>query len=128
LLLRPLIVGLARRAAIEESLRRKAGETSDLYNRAPCGYHSLDSEGQFVRINDTALSWLGYERAELLGKPFRDLLVPEDQAEFDARFPAFCRPGGEVRDVELRLVRKDGSLLPVLLSSGAVTAEDGTFL
>src|SRR5262249_37447664 len=60
--------------------------------------------------------------------PFREMLAPDSRAEFDVRFPVFCRPGGEVRDLELRLVRKDGSLLPVLLSSDAVTADDGTFL
>lgn len=120
-LLRPLLAEMA-------VLRWQAVETSDLYNRAPCGYHSLDAQGRFVRINDTALAWLGHSREELLGRHFRDLLAPANRADFDARFPIFCRPGGEVRDLELRLVRKDGSLLPVLLSSVAVTAEDGTFL
>jgi hypothetical protein len=40
-------------------IRQAADEIHDLYNRAPCGYHSLDTHGTFVRINDTELSWLG---------------------------------------------------------------------
>ena len=41
-----------RRAAETE---RSVAEIRDLYNHAPCGYHSLDREGVFVRINDTEL-------------------------------------------------------------------------
>ena len=37
----------------EEALQRQADEIQDLYNRAPCGYHSLDATGRYVEINDT---------------------------------------------------------------------------
>lgn len=50
-----------------EQLAQANGELSDLYDRAPCGYHSLDAEGRFVRVNDTELAWLGYTREEVLG-------------------------------------------------------------
>ncbi len=47
---------------LEQRIAERAAELSDLYNNAPCGYHSLDSEGYYVRINDTELTWLGYSR------------------------------------------------------------------
>ncbi|MDE2585343.1 MAG: GAF domain-containing protein, partial [Betaproteobacteria bacterium] len=37
-----------------------AAEVEDLYNHAPCGYHSVDASGVLQRINDTELGWLGY--------------------------------------------------------------------
>ena len=49
-------------------IRQAADEIHDLYNHAPCGYHSVDKDGIFVRINDTELSWLGYTREEVIGK------------------------------------------------------------
>ncbi len=52
----------------EEALQRSADEIRDLYNHAPCGYHSLDEDGVFVRINDTELEWLGYAREDVIGK------------------------------------------------------------
>lgn len=44
-----------------EIYTRKKNEPAmeDLYNHAPCGYHSLDKGGFILRINDTELQWLG---------------------------------------------------------------------
>ncbi len=54
----------------QEKLRKSAEEISDLYNNAPCGYHSLNGQGVLIRINDTELRWLGYCREEVLGQKF----------------------------------------------------------
>ena len=35
----------------------------DLYENAPCGFHSIDTQGTFIRMNATELNWLGYARA-----------------------------------------------------------------
>src|SRR5262245_46858407 len=127
LLLRPLERDLAERAQTEEDARRRASEVEQLYNRAPCGYHSLDAGARVVRINDTALSWLGYQRDEVLGRPFADFLPPAGRQLFAERFNAFRRRGW-VRDAELHLVKKDGTALPVLLSAVAVYDEAGRFV
>ena len=70
-----LSIRAKQRAAEAEA---SAEEVRDLYNHAPCGYHSLDKESVFVRINDTECEWLGYTREELVGKlKFADLLTAE---------------------------------------------------
>ena len=53
---------ITERKRIESELREHTKELEDLYNNAPCGYHSLDANGIFVRINDTELQWLGYSQ------------------------------------------------------------------
>jgi diguanylate cyclase (GGDEF)-like protein/PAS domain S-box-containing protein len=109
-------------------LRDYADELSDLYERAPCGYHSLDADGVFVRINDTELSWLGYAREEVVGVlHLRELLTPESQAVFDALFPVY-KARGWLRDVELEMRRKDGSILPVSASSTVVHDAEGGYV
>ncbi len=35
-------------------------ELQQLYDLAPCGYHSLDLDGVYLRINQTELKMLGY--------------------------------------------------------------------
>ncbi len=123
-----LIRDITERKHAEQTRQMFAEEIHDLYNRAPCGYHSLDPEGTFLQINDTELQWLGYTREELVGrKQFSDLLTPESQRTFAANFPLF-RQRGWVNDVEFDLVRKDGTLLPVLLNATAVTSPAGEFL
>ncbi|MEW6159555.1 MAG: response regulator [Verrucomicrobiota bacterium] len=118
---------LERRTQAAE-LRRLADELSDLYNHSPCGYHSLDEQGVFVRVNDTELKWLGYSRDELVGhKRFLELLTPASVALFRANFPEF-KARGWVRDLEFELMRKDGSILPVLLNASAVYDSQGRFV
>jgi diguanylate cyclase (GGDEF)-like protein/PAS domain S-box-containing protein len=112
----------------EEERRKASEEIEDLYNNAPCGYHSLDKDGIFVRINDTELSWLGYSREELIGKHrFEDLITPASLDLFSSSFAEF-KVRGWVRDLEFEMVRKDGTVLPVLLSSTALKDPSGGFL
>lgn len=110
------------------ALRQQADEIHDLYNRAPCGYHSLDADGRIIAVNDTELRWLGYSREELVGRMrFADLLTPASREFFAENFPRFKRQGATV-DLEYELICKDGTLLPVVLSAAAVYDEAGRYV
>ena len=63
-----------------------------------------------MRINATELAWLGYERAEIIGRKLFDLLTHPSQEVFRKNFP-ILKERGELRDVEIELVRKDGTVL-----------------
>ena len=116
------------RQRAEAELTKQTKLVHDLYNKAPCGYHSLDPEGRFVRINDTELVWLGYSREEVVGRmSFADLLTAESQQRFRQNFPGFVERD-EVYDLEYQMIRKDGTVFPVLLSATAVRDEAGNFL
>jgi PAS domain S-box-containing protein len=125
--LRPLQRDLDRRNQTTGEVRRHADEVEELYNQAPCGYHSLDAEGRFVHINDTALAWLGYRRDEVLGRSVRDFLTPAGQRLFDAHFEEF-KARGWARDLEQQLLRKDGTVLYALLSTVARRDEQGRYV
>lgn len=100
----------------------------ELYNTAPCAYHSLDRDGRFIRINDTELKWLGYKREEVLGKmKFSDVITPESSKKFTINFPLFL-VSGHMHDLEFEFIRKDGTIFPGLLSSMAVKDRDGNFM
>jgi len=119
---------MIERQRADEALHRSANEIRDLYNHAPCGYHSLDKDGILVQVNDTELSWLGYTREDVTGKiKFSDLLTPESGRNFQENFPKF-KEEGVARDVEYDMVRKDGTMLPVLLSATAITDSAGNYL
>jgi PAS domain S-box-containing protein len=112
----------------EEKLRSSLAEISDLYENAPCGYHSLDPDGVIIRINDTELTWLGFTREEVVGKKkFSDLITDEGREVFHERFPRF-KEEKRVADTEFEMVCKDGTRLPVLVSATAVTDDDGNFV
>ncbi|HEX6019233.1 MAG TPA: PAS domain-containing protein [Burkholderiaceae bacterium] len=110
------------------TLRNLADEMNDLYQNAPCGYHSTDPDGVVLQINDTELRWLGYQREEVVRRMcLTDLLPPQSRAEFESAFEALKR-GARVRDLQIEMRRRDGSAFPILLSATAVTDGRGQFL
>jgi len=126
--LRGTMQDITERKATEAALRRSAAEIRDLYNHAPCGYHSLDKDGVFVQINDTELDWLGYTRDEVIGKlKFSDFLAPGSVPMFGVAFQQLASEGS-VRDIEYDMIRKDGSVMPAMASATAITDADGNYL
>lgn len=112
---------------LEESIRIRTAELADLYNNAPCGYHSVDKNGIIVQINNTELRWLGYERDEIVEKAgFFDLITPESLHVFKENFPKF-KERGWMSDLEFDMVRKDGSVFSVLLAATAIYDANGDF-
>jgi two-component system, cell cycle sensor histidine kinase and response regulator CckA len=103
-------------------------EFQQLYDEAPCGYHSLDANGVFVRINQTGLTMLGYSSEELIGhKTFFEILTTASQQIFTNNFSLF-KQRGYVRDLEFQIIRKDNSIFLVSLSSTAIKDANGNYL
>ncbi len=119
---------ITERKHAEEEQQKAMDEINDLYNKAPCGYHSLDNNGFFVRINDTELSWLGYSREEVIGKKrFFEVLTDKSKKIFLENYSDF-KEKGWVRDREYEMVRKDSSIIPVLLNATTIRDISGNFL
>jgi PAS domain S-box-containing protein len=110
----------------EGALKRYADRLADLYNGAPCGFHSLDPNGVFVQINDTELKWHGLAREKVMGRiKFADLLTPESGKTFQESYAQFKESGWIIRNLELEIARKEGGNLTVLLNANAILdAED----
>lgn len=116
------------RRCAEQALKETTNTLNDLYHNAPCGYHSLDENGLFLRINDTELSWLGYTREEVIGKlNWHDVVAPEYIEELKKNFNLFKREG-TVRNLEYEILRKDGSRFRCLLSATALYDNQGQFV
>jgi PAS domain S-box-containing protein len=118
---------IIERQKIEVSLQQSNAQFEDLYNNAPCGYHSLDKNGKFIQINDTELNWLGCKREEVIGQKITDFFTTEDNLDFKSSF-ALLKQRGYQKDLELLLVRTDGTKMPVLVSATAVTDAAGNFV
>ncbi len=111
----------------ELNLARYAKEVEDLYDKAPCGYHSLDPEGRYIRVNQTELQWLGYSREEVIGRPFSEFITPATREAFARDYPLF-KSIGRMKNLEYELLSKDGSIVPVILNASAVNDEEGNYL
>jgi diguanylate cyclase (GGDEF)-like protein/PAS domain S-box-containing protein len=68
---------------------------------------SLD--GYFVRLSDQWEVTLGWTREELMSRPFKEFMHPDDVDETMVRALALDKQPGEVVDFENRYMAKDGS-------------------
>lgn len=119
---------IGQRARAEHAAQASAAETESLYNEAPCGYHSVDKHGTFVRINDTELAWLGYDRDEVVGKlKFIDVVAPECVQTVQENFPNLVK-GAITTNLEYTMVRKDGSTFPVSVNAVPLLDADGNYV
>jgi PAS domain S-box-containing protein len=123
-----VVTDISARREAEENLRRSEEAYRELYDHAPCGYYSIDETGLVVRMNATALSWLGYSADEVVGvKSIAELIEAEDQARVLERL-ARIKEHGRVSGLVKTFVRRDGSTFAALLTSIAVRDAAGNFL
>jgi PAS domain S-box-containing protein len=97
----------------------------DLFENAPCGYLSTESDGRIVRVNQTFLTWTGFSKDELLQRRFQDLLNIAGKIYFETHFSPLLRMQGYFNEVALDLKHKDGTALPVLVNAVERRGDDG---
>lgn len=113
---------IRERQQAERALRQSEQKFRALFNDAPVGMFQADTEnGRLLTVNPRLCSMIGYGEAELLGRPFREIVHPDDRD-----LEAYLRlEGGKVPgyQAEGRLVRKDGSILWIDLRATLVRDE-----
>lgn len=92
----------------------------DLYEHAPCGHLSTMRDGIIIRVNKTLLSWTGYQREELVGRPLVSFLVPGSQLVFETRYLSVLCLRGEVREVAMSFRHANGTALPMMVNSTVI--------
>jgi len=92
---------------------------SDLYDLSPIAYYTLDTDNLIREVNLKSASLLQFDRIDLLGKTFASYVHPEDRERLHTHLSNTRVTGATVNE-EIRLIRKDGTLLWVSMDSVAV--------
>jgi PAS domain S-box-containing protein len=93
-----------------------ASHTREIIELAPDAFFLGDLDGRIVDVNDAACKMLGYARDELVGKTLYDITPFEDAARIERVKSELLTPG-KVNRAEWVQIRKDGTTLPVEVSS-----------
>ena len=127
------IVNITQRKEAEEALRQSEELYRNVLENTQDVFYRSDINGALVMINPSFLRVLGYEATEdVLGKNIaRDFYAEPDDRE---RIVEEIFRTGAVKDYEVRLKRRDGSILTVSTNShlyrdrhGAVAGVEGFF-
>jgi PAS domain S-box-containing protein len=123
---RPAVLAVAldvtERKRVEEALGESEDRFRILFNHAS-DYMVMIDLGQpdgpiIVDVNDAACAMHGFSRAEMLGKPLRELNTPRTQQLMKERAGLLLKEGHAVFESEH--VRKDLSIFPVEVSATVV--------
>jgi PAS domain S-box-containing protein len=90
-------------------------QTQSLFEQAPEGIFVADLDGHYTDVNDAGCRILGHSREEILGKTIVDLLLAEDVPRLWEAKESLL--GGAIQVAEWRLRRKDGTYVPVEVST-----------
>ncbi len=88
-----------------------------LYSHIPGMLSVSDETGSILAVSDHWLELLGYTRSEVIGTDRSRYFSPQWLAYVQARVIPAINANGFVDGVELEMIRKDGSYMPVLVSS-----------
>lgn len=103
----------------QEELEASRSRYAELYDFAPTGYLTFDKEGLIREVNLTGAGLLGVDRERLINKPFSVFVVKDDRDTFRGHLRETMER--ETRQIgEIKIRRKDGSVLSVQLQSVAV--------
>ncbi len=116
---------ISEKKIAEENLRESEKRFRMLFDEAPLGYQSLDSNGNFIDVNRKWLNSLGYKPEEVIGKWFGDFLMPEYRGAFKERFQIF-KAQGSIHS-EFEMVHKDGYPLIIAFEGKIGKDNSGNF-
>jgi PAS domain S-box-containing protein len=104
---------------VSEDRARALARVRETIELAPDAFFLANLEARFTDVNQAACRLLGYEREELVGKTVFDVIPPEDAARLTAVEAKLLDPTN-VEKAEWTLKRKDGTLVPVEVSSNII--------
>jgi PAS domain S-box-containing protein len=113
------------RKQAEEALRESEEKYRAIFEQSTDAIFITTLEGQFVDLNQAGSDLFGFTREELTAVNARDLYVhPADRS----RFQQEIEQRGFVRDFEVELRKKDGTVMDCVLTATVRRASDSSIL
>lgn len=91
-------------------------------------FYEVDLLGNLIFFNDALYKMLGYPKDELVGKNYREFMDEETAEKAKDAFKKAFENGQTVREVEWRLVNKDGESFYVELSASVIRDTAGEII
>jgi PAS domain S-box-containing protein len=113
--IRGIFRDVTERKRAEEAVLKSEEMYRTLVERAPDAIFISDAGLRFIDLNDRACELSGYTRGEILQMSIPDFMSPEDIVSAPLRIDELRQ--GKTVMMERRFIRKDGSLVPVEVSS-----------
>ena len=112
------------RKRAEEALRESEAKYRNFINNAVDIIFTIDSDGNFLEVNKSALVETGYDKGEIIGTNFINFIHPDDHS---IALRAFNEAkNGEIDKSEFRITKKGGGFEWFFLSAKLVFDSEGS--
>jgi sigma-B regulation protein RsbU (phosphoserine phosphatase) len=105
--------------AVTDGGAASGGDFAALYADAPCGLLVMAADGKITIVNDTFLRWTGFDRDQLVGRRFVELLSPGGRLYHETHFMPMLQMQSTVREIAIEIVCADRRRIPVLVNARA---------
>ena len=123
-----MILSIAIVTCLVDRLQKQTALLDELFEQAPQGVTLMDSRHRIIRVNREFCRIFGHTPEETIGRRLRDLIIPEELRDEDARHSDLVAHGQRVEAEGIRR-RKDGSQIyasivgvPVSIPSGQIVS------
>jgi PAS domain S-box-containing protein len=120
-----IVRDISERKRLEPTFLEGERQYRELYETSPAMLHSVDSAGRLLSVSDAWLSHMGYVRNDVLGRPFTDFLSAESRQSAQERILPELLRSGRCEDVQLSMLRSNGTIIDVLLSATLTRDKSG---
>lgn len=107
-----------------EELSRSERKFRHLFSASKDMVFFCDTDGRLVDMNDSGFEMLGYERADAGHLSLNELFA---DAGIVSAYNDLLRRDGYIKDLDVEMRRRDGSVISVLLSATVLIGENGEF-
>jgi len=118
---------ITERRQLEGRLAEASERIHDLFDNAPCGYHSLDAQGHILEVNATEVDWLQTTKDQVVGRPINEYFGAMSQMDLDHTM-ARLRAGEAIEGKEFDLVVQGKVTRRVSVSATPVMDASGQFV
>ena len=101
----------------QEELELSRNKYAELYDFAPIGYFTFDTQGLIREVNLTGANLLGIERGLLLKRPIADFIAEVTERKIFSKHLEEVFQAQGTQTFEIRLKRKDGTVFHAQLQS-----------
>lgn len=92
----------------QNQLKNSESRYAQLYNQAPVGYVTLNSNSIIVQANQTFADMVNTDSSQILNSSLSDFMSDSDQTYFHTHFQAFFSNPAD-KSMELKMLKRDGT-------------------
>ena len=109
----------------QQRLRDSDALLASIYKAVPIGICVTDSNGCFISVNDAFCTLTGYDREEIVATPFVRLMSAAAARRASAWYAQLIDGRQDDAPPEIRVVKKDGSIAMMRVSTARLVMTDG---